>query len=133
MSACLYCSKECTIGLDWHCLKCKTNLHWTCQNRTDVHRAYWCVQCLTTFNKTTVGYWATDTYNVHRLNRDGCIYDVNYVYKGTVVAIQPYMLTKGVFETRDAFISLNISKQEEQWAKENWNMIQQELTKIKLQ
>lgn len=98
MSECYFnCGKKCTQGRDWACRQCNATYHYACtQPEPQMEVVHACAACGAVFDKVTVCFWATNTFepmSVHERCRRGCTLDVTYVSKGRVVAVQPYLYT----------------------------------------
>jgi len=99
---------------------------------TNKEGQYECANCKLPYSNMTVGHWALDTYNLFKRRNNGEVFDVNYVYDGHVVAVQPFSLEGNKFVPMHMFISASCPRQLDKHVRENWRKIEQTLKQVKL-
>lgn len=105
--SCLICPKNCELLKDFHCSACQARWHYTCVPYDS---------CDTVLSDTTVGFWCLANRD-GTVNREGQIYDLNYV------AFRPYRWIAGVFHP----IGQPAISAEMDWCKENWDKIEKNI------
>lgn len=129
---CYVCKQSCKAHVDLHCASCKINVHYVCASSIWLDPLNCHGACKMPFSDTTVGYWATNTRekDMDRLN---CMYDLNYVYKGVILAVLPFKYLGGVvYKPQEPFIALDLTSGLKKFAEEHWHHIEEKLKSVKL-
>jgi hypothetical protein len=119
----LICSKNCVDKIDFHCSACQSRWHYIC---VPYNSCYRCIQCDIILSDTTVGFWCISARD-NTVDREGSIYDLNYLKDGKIVAFRPYRWIAGVFHPiGQPAISAEIYRNPHliDWCKDNWDKIE---------